>query len=257
MSRRRSGAELGMALAEWTLAAMLGVILLAAALTWLQGSLQMALVQRVPLQMAGDAAWLFRRLELAALQAGRGGAHPLGNDDARLAPWRMTDGSGPGTPASDQLLLRRRLEAGTLDCEGRRLAVGTDMVERYFLRADSSASGLVLACDAGFCDAAGCHDLGDAGAALLSEVDSFQVLYAAITEAALAPGYVDATSWLAQPAPPRLLALRVGLLLRSRESVARPRRWSLPADWLGHDLRSASDRQAHSAWQQTLAVPHG
>lgn len=251
------GGQAGMALAEWTLAALLGVLLLAAALAWLQSSLQLALMQRLPQQMAEEACWLLQRLEQAALLAGEGGVQPLGGGDQRLAAWQVADGTGPGSPASDQLLLRRRLSVAVLDCEGVRVPAGDELVERYFLRSDSSAPGWVLACDAGACNAAGCRELGDAGAALLSEVDSFQVLYGLAADAGATVSYVDAATLRASPLTPRLVSLRVGLLLHSRESAVRSRRWSMPADWLGLTLPVVTGRSARSAWQQTLVLPHG
>ncbi len=249
--------ESGLALAEWTLAALLGVLILAAALAWLQACLQLALLQRMPLQMAEEAGWLLQRLSRAAMLAGQGGVHPLASGDARLAAWPVGDGVGPGTPASDQLLLRRRLAADTLDCEGTRVTAGDELVERYFLRSDSSAPGLVLACDAGSCAADGCHGLGDAGAPLQSDIDSFQVLYGMAAEPGQVIRYVDATGWRAQSPPPHLASLRIGLLQHSREAAARVRRWPLPADWLGLTLTAMPGHAARSAWQLTLAVPHG
>lgn len=253
----RPTSQRGSALAEWTLAALLGAFILAAALAWLQSSLQLALLQRMPVQMAEEAVWLLQRLSREAMLAGQGGVHPLGSDDQRLAAWRVSDGQGPGSPASDQLLLVRHLAAAALDCEGVRADVGEVLVERYFLRADSSAPGLVLACDAGACNTGGCRGLGDAGVPLQSGIDSFQVLYGLPRSPGHGVGYVDATAWNALLPSPGLASLRIGLLQRSRETVSRARHWSLPLDWLGLELPSATAQVARSAWQQTLVVPHG
>lgn len=247
----------GIALAEWTLAALLGAFILAAALAWLQSSLQLALLQRIPLQMAEETAWLLQRLQHGGMLAGQGGVHPLGGQDARLAAWQVSDGQGPGVPASDQLVLVRHLDVETLDCEGTRVIAGDDLVERYFLRGDSSAPGLVLACDAGACNIGGCRDLGDAGVPLQSDIDSLQVLYGLPRSPGQAVRYVDAATWRALSPRPGLASLRIGLLQRSRESMSRVRRWPLPADWLGLNLPPVTDRVARSAWQLTLAVPHG
>lgn len=256
-ANNRPASQRGSALAEWTLAALLGAFILAAALAWLQSSLQLALLQRMPVQMAEEAVWLLQRLSREAMLAGQGGVHPLGSDDGRLAAWQVSDGQGPGSPASDQLLLVRYLDAEVMDCEGARTGAGEVLVERYFLRADSSASGLVLACDAGACNANGCRELGDAGAPLQSGVDSFQVLYGLPRSPGQSVRYVDASAWRELVPAPGLASLRIGLLQRSRESVSRARRWSLPADWLGLELPPATAQVARSAWQQTLVVPHG
>lgn len=250
--------ERGLVLAEWLLASLLGVLILAAALAWLQASLQLALRQRVPTQMTDDAIWLFGRLEQAAMQAGAGGVHPLAWQDDSLRSWRSLDAIGPGHPASDQLLLQRRLASATVDCEGTMVPAGWRLVERYFLRTDNAAPGWVLACDGGACLDAVCQRLGDAGAALQSEIDSFQVLYGVRDATSQSPHYVDASRLPSPGEPaPRVASLRIGLLLRGRERFSMAQTWRQPADWLGWRLALPADALPRSAWQMTLEVPHG
>lgn len=247
----------GFSLAEWLLASLLGSLVLASALAWLQADLQMQLGQRAPAELADAGQWLYRRWWLSALQAGQGGVHPLGLDDSRLATWRPADASGSGAPASDQFMLVRRLDAATRDCEGSSVAVGDVLVERWLVRADSSAPGWVLACDGGSCGAGGCQRLGDSGMAVQGEIDSLQVLYGLAAEAGQSLRYVDATVLRTLVPPPRVMALRIGLLAHSRERLPGARVWLMPADWLGVALPAQSLGRAHAAWQWTLEVPHG
>lgn len=255
----------GWLLGEWLLSALLGLMALAAMLALLQDSLLLARSQRAqgPLQQA--AAWLLRRLGEAAEQAGRGGVHPLGLDDARLAAWWPDNDHGPGQPASDALLVQHVAARDGLDCEGTRVTAGQRVVERYFLRSDSATSGWVLACDAGLCDAQGCTRLGDAGAALQSEVDSLQVLYLLAgsdfgagfgTDAADSAGpWVDATQ-LRQMAAPRVLGIRMALLLHGAEVQSRSLRWVPPPEWFGPALTRGPDRLVHGVWLMTRELPH-
>ena len=246
-----------MALAEWLLASALGLLILMAALAWLNSSWQLAIAQRQPLQMANAGAWILQRINLGAGLAGFGALHPLALDDSRLSAWRSENNLGIGKPASDQLTLQRLLDQDALDCEGVRVMAGNVLVERYFMRSDSSASGWVLACDAGQCNAGSCSRLGDAGAALLADIDSLQVLYGLPAAAGQASQYVDATVLKSMSPAPRVVALRVGVLLHGSESLPRKRRWQPPPEWLGLSLGAVTDARAHAAISQTMELPNG
>lgn len=247
----------GFTLAEWLLASLLGVLVLAAALAWLQAALRLQLSQRAPAELADTGLWLYRRWWSQALLAGQGGVHPLGLDDPRLAAWRSADGTGSGSPASDQLLLVRRLDADGRDCEGNTVAAGELLVERWLVRADSSAAGLALACDGGSCGASGCQRLGDSGMAVQGDIGSLQVLYGLMPAPGLAGRYVDAATLLAMSPSPRVGSLRIGLLAHSRERLPEGRAWPVPLDWLGLSLPMQPAGRAHAAWQWTLELPHG
>ncbi|MES2909714.1 MAG: PilW family protein [Pseudomonadota bacterium] len=247
----------GMALAEWLLASVLGLLTLMAALAWLNSSWQLAIAQRQPLQMANAGAWILQRISLSAGLAGFGALHPLLLDDPRLSIWRSENNLGVGKPASDQLTLQRLLDQDVLDCEGTRVTAGNVLVERYFMRADSSASGWVLACDAGQCDADSCSRLGDAGAALLADIDSLQVLYGVPAEPGQTSQYVDASMLKSMSPTPRVLSLKVGVLLHGSESLPRKRRWQPPPEWLGLSLTAVTDARAHAAISQTMELPNG
>lgn len=257
MKGRVAFAQRGIALAEWLLASVLGLLILMAALAWLNSSWQLAIAQRQPLQMANAGAWILQRINLSAGLAGFGALHPLALDDPRLSSWRSENNLGIGKPASDQLTLQRLLDQDVLDCEGTRVLAGQVLVERYFMRADSSASGWVLACDAGQCNADSCSRLGDAGAALLANIDSLQVLYGLPSASGQAGQYVDAAVLKSLSPPPRVLSLRVGVLLHGSEPLPRKRRWQPPADWLGLSLGVVTDARAHAAISQTVEIPNG
>lgn len=252
-----SPGQRGFTLAEWLLASLLGVLVLAAALAWLQAALRLQLSQRAPAELADTGLWLYRRWWSQALLAGQGGVHPLGLDDPRLAAWRPADGSGSGSPASDQLVLVRRLEAAGRDCEGNTIAAGELLVERWLVRADSSAPGFALACDGGSCGVSGCQRLGDSGMAVQGDIDSLQVLYGLMPATGVAARYVDAATLLAISPPPRVGSLRIGLLAHSHERLPDGRGWRAPVDWLGLALPVQPAGRAHAAWQWTLEVPNG
>lgn len=257
MKRRPVADQCGMALAEWLLASALGLLILMAAVAWLNSSWQLAIAQRQPLQMANAGAWILQRISLSADLAGFGAVHPLALDDPRLGAWRSENNLSVGKPASDQLTLQRLLDQDLLDCEGTRVLAGNVLVERYFMRTDSSAAGWVLACDAGQCNADSCSRLGDAGAALLADIDSFQVLYGVPAASGQASQYVDATVLKNLSPTPRVLSVRVGVLLHGSESLPRKRRWQPPQDWLGVSLSVVTDTRAHAAFSQTMELPNG
>lgn len=257
MTGRHVFMQRGIALAEWLLASVLGLLILMAALAWLNSSWQLAMAQRQPVQLANAGVWLLQRIRLSAELAGFGAVHPLALDDPRLSTWRSENNLGAGKPASDQLTLQRQLDEDVLDCEGARVLAGNVLVERYFMRADSNSAGWVLACDAGQCSADACSRLGDAGAALLADIDSLQVLYGVPAAAGQASQYVDATTLKAMSPIPRVLSLSVGVLLHGSESLPRKHRWQAPQDWLGLNLGAVSDARAHAALSQTMELPNG
>ncbi|MEK6790050.1 MAG: PilW family protein [Pseudomonadota bacterium] len=257
LKRSQAYVQRGMALAEWLLASALGLLILMAALAWLSSSWQLAISQRQPLQMANAGVWLLQRISLSAEMAGFGAVHPLALDDPRLSAWHSENNLGVGKPASDQLTMQRLLDQDVLDCEGTRVLAGNVLVERYFMRADSSSAGWVLACDAGQCNADGCSRLGDAGAALLADIDSLQVLYGVPAATGQSSQYVDATVLSGMSPTTRVLSLSVGVLLHGSESLPHKRRWQPPPDWLGLSLVAVTDKRAHAAFSQTMELPNG
>lgn len=247
----------GWLLVEWLLAAVLGMLVLASMTTLLQDALLLARSQRAQGPMQQAAVWLLHRLGDAITLAGQGGVHPLGLDDTRLGAWWPDNDQGPGKAASDQLLLSHVAAQDGMDCEGTRVGAGQQVVERYFLRADSSGPGWVLACDAGLCDAQGCVRLGDAGTALQAEVDSLQVRYLLPGVAGESGAWVEAGDLRQRlPAVPTVLGIRMALLMRGTEMQLRNLRWSTPPEWFGPALSLATDRLPHGLWLMTREIAH-
>jgi len=85
----------GVALAEWLLASVIGLILMMAAVAWLSSSWQLALAQRQTLQTANAGQWALQRLRQRAEWAGFGGVHPpaLGNPRVSACPSHKNRGS--------------------------------------------------------------------------------------------------------------------------------------------------------------------
>lgn len=247
----------GLALTDGLVALAISQLLLLAALGWLQGTLQLMRSQRIPAQLMETATWLHERLAQQVGLAGQGSQDPFGLLDARLSALRPRDGSGAGVPASDELVLTRWLVTREIDCEGNGVDPGRQLVERYFVRNDSAASGRVLACDGGSCQADGCRDLGDSGVALQGEIDSFQVHYGLRSEPTHGIRYVPAGDLLAAPPGTTVATVRIGLLVHARERISRPWPFRTPPDWPGQTLPATQSGQARAAWSWTLAVPHG
>lgn len=121
---------------------------------------------------------------------------------------------------------------GGFDCEGNELkftpAQGRRIiVQRYFLRADTNNSinepnqPLSLVCDAGHYpldgNPASITGFGGAGEVILKRADHFRVLYA--IQAGNNHRYVDTATYLALNPRPRILAVQIGILARSNQSV--------------------------------------
>jgi len=121
---------------------------------------------------------------------------------------------------------------GGFDCEGNELkftpAQGRRIiVQRYFLRADTNNSinepnqPLSLVCDAGHYpldgNPASITGFGGAGEVILKRADHFRVLYA--IQAGNNHRYVDTATYLALNPRPRILAVQIGILVRSNQSV--------------------------------------
>lgn len=245
--------EAGFSLVEWLLALLIGSLTLASALLLLQVQLQHLTRLRVPQSVQQDAIWLLARWQHGVILAGQGGVAALGWPQPGLRSWWPADGSGAGSPRSDQLLLQRELSQAASDCEGTLVAAGRVLVERYHVRSDNSSRQLVLACDAGSCAGDLCQRLGDAGVALAAGVRSLQVLYA-VAVAGEAPGtmrWLDATRLTAEQQA-SVRGIRIGLLLSAPEPAGGQ---AVSGEWFGHVLTPEPGHVRH--WQMTWELPHG
>lgn len=258
MRRSRRVCQRGIAIAEWALAAVLGALVLAAALAWVQSSLVLAMSQRVPAQLQEASYWLMQRLERMVSTAGAGGVHPLGLDDPALSAWWPTTQADTGRVPSDQLLLQRRVldERDDFDCEGRRTAVGARQISRLFLRRESVSPLWALACDAGYCDSSGCHALGDAGIVLMSGVSAihWSVLAQGSANSPLVASEWDSVDALTGAMTP--VGLRAAIWATSDTEFSRDRRWAAPPTWQGPAIEPLRERRAQHTLTMTWMLNH-
>ncbi|HEX5276582.1 MAG TPA: PilW family protein [Fluviicoccus sp.] len=138
----------------------------------------------------------------------------------------LDDSINLGIGSSDQLVIQYSVTPySDRDCEGNVAPAGSVIVNRYFLRADAtSGSASALACDGGsYVLATGAATgMGDQGVVLLSSVDSFQVLYGVNdgTASGCEPTrFVTATQFKALGGTPAIVAMKVGVLVRSQDST--------------------------------------
>ena len=251
-------AQRGIAIAEWAMAAVLGALVLAAAMAWLQSSVVLAMSQRVPAQLQESSYWLTQRLDQLITNAGAGGVHPFGLDDPALAAWWPKALPGTGRVASDQLLLQRLIESdkNDFDCEGRRTAVGARQVSRLFLRKESVSPLWALACDSGYCDDSGCHALGDAGIVLMSGVSAISWRALAATEGGSIASWIDIDSWRTQQQTSAIAGLRVALWTTSEDQLSRARRWQAPENWLAPTIAPVAERRVQHTLEMTWELSH-
>ncbi|MFZ5560103.1 MAG: PilW family protein [Pseudomonadota bacterium] len=164
-------------------------------------------------------------------------------------PVSTNNGQDSGIGQSDQIVIQYFANTDTIDCEGGNVPAGRYVVSRYFIAEDAANNDSPsLMCDAGSHNgtamtvsgtAGDPANYGGAGTVLLAGVDSFQVLYGVddlvITNAtnnrAQVARYMTATQYNALAAPrPEVLAVRIGLFLRSQERASNEVELSAPAD---------------------------
>ncbi|PYE40881.1 type IV pilus assembly protein PilW [Psychrobacter fozii] len=124
--------------------------------------------------------------------------------------------------ASDQLTIQYKniTESSLFDCEGTEVVSGTDdwVVERYFIRADSAANDLALACDAGRVTDAGVVVVGESfdgnGTIITPGVDQFQVLLGAQTDIDNLT-YLPANIYTQLTDKPSITTVKLGVVIRS------------------------------------------
>lgn len=138
-----------------------------------------------------------------------------------------TQVDGLGGTNSDQLVVQYIAGQNATDCEGTAVASNLVIINRYFLRLDADSGGYALACDGGYIEGGGAlknYDPADTGLVLVTDVDSFQVLYGVDdgkNKLANIAGYVTAATYLAMAAPrPVILSVRIGLLTRTSATNA-------------------------------------
>lgn len=138
----------------------------------------------------------------------------------------LDDSINLGIGSNDQVVIQYAVTPySNRDCEGNVAPTSSVIVNRYFVRADASAgSGSALACDGGYYSLAtnAATGIGDQGVVLLSSVDSFQVLYGVNDGSATGcepARFVTATQFKAMAATTAIVAVKVGVLVRSQDST--------------------------------------
>lgn len=171
-----------------------------------------------------------------------------------------TDSGTLGITSGDQLVVRRWVPASTTnerDCEGNIINAGADgvyAVSRYFLKADGTNSASALFCDAGTYAPTATSVTGyvsgtaGAGIVLLSAVDSFQVLYgvSAAVGSTVPVRYVTSTQYLTLVPQPPIVAIRLGVLVRSSDGVGNLAVASPALNLLGVDITTSAQDAANA-----------
>ncbi|WP_111893689.1 PilW family protein [Acinetobacter sp. MB5] len=129
---------------------------------------------------------------------------------------------------SDQLVIQYLpTQTGGFDCEGNEItSTSSYVIQRYFVRKDTnvssnetSATALALACDAGRATSAGViSDFGDSGQIIMKRVDYFHVLLV-VEDSSGNLRDMTVSQYLAGAATARILGVKLGILVRSNQSV--------------------------------------
>ena len=156
-----------------------------------------------------------------------------------IGPTNLNDVAG-----SDQLVIQFKNEVNNqFDCQGNRIPQGNYVIQRYFLREDANASGepndaLALACVAATYnqDNLTTLNLSGNGEIIIPRVDHFHVLLGVATDTmnesvnpAVAGqdgildrfGYISIENYKALTVKPQIVSIKLGLLVRSPNTVGR------------------------------------
>lgn len=240
----------GFTLVELIVALAIGLIVSAAALQLFTGGLMTSRMQdaSAELQDSGifGVEYMARDIRLAnygntnnpvlnsttpmggvVLTSGETGANlPLKDVSAGLLT--KTGGSSNATGGSDQLTIQFIAPNAMLNCEGQKVEADKYIIQRYFLRQDGADGNLALACDAnspGSASAsiAGLNDKNN-GEVVMPRVDQLRfylgvkvgsnLMYYSIDE------YKKAAAAAAAPNIPRIVSVRVMVLVRSKDPVS-------------------------------------
>jgi type IV pilus assembly protein PilW len=137
---------------------------------------------------------------------------------------------------SDELVIQyRNMMEGQYDCEGRRIPIDTYVVQKYFIRKDDARDDpnepYALACIAAFYtgDEPAKIDLSGKGEIIVPRVDHFRVLLGVATDKCTATdlndgvmscfGYIPIETYKNLTAKPQIVALKMGLLVRSLNTL--------------------------------------
>lgn len=172
---------------------------------------------------------------------------------------------------SDQLSLQFTNTTGAVmvDCESANIQPNETVIERYFIKTSStSASGLVLACDAGRVnstgidtsfDASDSRVFGGAGQEFILGVDQFKLLLGTQTDAPNNAGlmrYMTVSEYLALTGnKPPITAVKVGLIVRGSTPVIGSNvATSFVLFGQTHTLKSGQPKQVRTTYESTTLL---
>lgn len=236
----------GFTLIELMISLVLGLLISAAALQVFYISQRTATTQRSASSVQDSAVFGLQLLEEHILLANLGadkvlnkltpkGGVVLTQDNATtitdtdLRTKANAGNSKFGTAIqSDQLTIQFAAPQAMYDCEGTSITAGTQVIQRYFLRADGSRLSLA-------CDSNQTSGFGTAGVVLISNVDQFKVLLMTST------GYKTITAYNAAASPgDSIQGVKLGLVL-SGETPTIEAANAGTINLLGTDLTLPSD----------------
>lgn len=126
-----------------------------------------------------------------------------------------------GATQSDQLTIQFVAPAQMTNCEGTSVNAGDQVIQRYFLRADTTdTTALVLACDAGSVASGALSNFGDAGQVIMQRVEHFRILLGTQTAAGIWRYYSvhDYMALTASPKP-QIKSIQLSVLVRSIDNT--------------------------------------
>lgn len=169
-----------------------------------------------------------------------------------------------GLGSSDQLVVRTWIPATNpafTDCEGNAVpnttqVDGVYVVSRYFLRTDTTTNSTALACDAGYYtkSATAVTNYGDAGVVLMSFVENFQVLYGIATPTTSVPTRFVTSADYITLGKPKVVAVRVGTVVRSAEKAGNLPSVVQSINVLGEVITAAAQNSAGAGVARRLFV---
>lgn len=156
-----------------------------------------------------------------------------------LSKGEITNSSNLQGVSSDQLVIQyRNMMEDQFDCEGRRIPVSTYVVQKYFLRKDTSRNDpndpFALACKAFTYtgDEPAKIDLSGNGEIIIPRVDYFGVMLGVAQDKCAAAdsadgimscfGYISVKDYMALTVTkPQIVIIKIGMLVRSTNSMGR------------------------------------
>lgn len=166
-------------------------------------------------------------------------SHSQGTGDALSTVTNEWRGLSNVNATSDQLTIQFIAPNAMMNCEGANVQAGDYVIQRYFVRRDpasaTSGTDFGLACDANRPTASGTtpvlpptaiNGFGDAGEIIIPRVDHFTVQLSARNDAGRLAYYtinqyrtIAATARAASTNPPRIIAVKLGVLVRSMDNT--------------------------------------